>query len=296
MNPRRAAAEVGVLGGSDAPEAWAVIANDSRPEQPSAGTVGLFCAAVAGDLRALALLHARELDAERILALWQDAYEDFLGLRLLGEAGRRSLGVFRAGLTDIPSALDAATLDRLAADFADIYLTHALRASPCESVWLDEDGLAMQAPMFDLRAWYAGHGLAVADWRQRSDDHLVYQLLFLAHLLAPEVIDAAQPGEEADTGSDANLAEAARFLDEHLLLWIDRFAERVASRCQTRLYAGLALLTAAYLDELRDLLAHVTQVPRPTQEQIEARRRPRPALSVAVPPPSPFVPGTGPTW
>ena len=250
------------------------------------GALGLLRDAVAADLRMLALLHDRELDGERILALWQDGYEDFLGLRLVGEAGRRSLALLRAGLTDIPAAMDAATLDLLAADFADIYLTHGLRASPCESVWLDEDGLVMQGPMFELRDWYRRHGLAVADWRKRSDDHLVHQLLFLAHLSAPDA--------EEERGAD--LAEVARFLDEHLLLWIDRFAERVANRCQTRFYAGLALLTAAYLDELRELLVGVAHVPRPTQEEIEVRRRPRPAVSVAVPPPSAFVPGSGPVW
>jgi TorA maturation chaperone TorD len=241
----------------------------------------LFRAAAAGDLRLLALLHDRELDGERILALWQDGYEDFLGLRLVGEAGRRSLALFRAGLTDIPAGLDPATLDALAADFADIYLTHGLSASPCESAWLDEDGLLMQGPMFDLRAWYARHGLAVADWRKRSDDHLVHQLLFVAHLLAPESEETA--GETDAQAGGAGLAEVARFLDEHLLLWIDRFAERVSSRCGTRFYAGLALLTAAYLDELRELLVGVAQVPRPTPEEIEARRQPRPAVSVAVP-------------
>lgn len=250
------------------------------------GTLGLFRAAVAADLRVLSVLHDRELDGDRILALWQDGYEDFLGLRLVGEAGRRALALFRAGLTDIPAALDSATLDALAADFADIYLTHGLRASPCESVWLDEDGLIMQGPMFDLRAWYGRHGLVVADWRRRSDDHLVHQLMFLAHLLAPEV--------EETRGAD--LAEVARFLDEHLLLWIDRFADRVANRCQTRLYAGLALLTAAYLEELRELLVGVAHVPRPTQDEMEARRHPRPAVAVAVPAPSAFVPGSGPTW
>jgi TorA maturation chaperone TorD len=234
----------------------------------------------------LALLHDRELDGERIMALWQEGYEDFLGLSLVGEEGRKSIALLRAGLTDIPVGLDAETLDRLAADFADIYLTHGLRASPCESVWLDEDGLAMQAPMFDVREWYRRHGLAVADWRQRSDDHLVHQLLFLAHLLEPE------DGLEAGAG----LEEVARFLDEHTLLWIDRFAERVAKRCETRFYAGLALLTAAYLNELRDLLAGLADAPRPSAEEMEARRRPRAAVSVPVAPPSAFVPGAGPTW
>jgi putative dimethyl sulfoxide reductase chaperone len=248
--------------------------------------LGAFRGAVAGDLRMLALLHDRELDRDLIHALWQEGYEDFLGLHLVGEAGRKSLTLLRSGLTDISAGLDAASLDRLAADFADIYLTHGLRASPCESVWLDEDGLVMQAPMFDVREWYRRHGLAVADWRQRSDDHLVNQLLFLAHLSAPE------DGQEAG----ARLEEIARFLDEHILLWIGRFADRVANRCQTRLYAGLALLTAAYLEELRDLLVGLADAPRPTAEEIEARQRRRSAVSVPVAPPSAFVPGAGPTW
>ena len=95
----------------------------------------------------------------------------------MGARAHRALGLLRAGLTDIPSSLGAESLDRLAADYADIYLTNGLRASPCESVWLDEDGLVMQGPMFDVRACYSRHGLAVPDWRRRSDDHLVHQLL-----------------------------------------------------------------------------------------------------------------------
>lgn len=252
-----------------------------RPE----GDLSLFRAAAADDLRLLAVLHDRELDARRLQALWQDdGYEEFLGLRLIGEPARQALGLLRAGLTDIPVALDTASLDLLAADYADIYLTHGLRASPCESVWLDEDGLVMQAAMFELRNWYARYGLAVQDWRLRSDDHLVHQLQFAAHLLAPEEEEGAE------------LAEVAQFLDDHLLLWIDRFAERVAARCQTRFYAGLALLTAAWLDEFREILVELAQTPRPTAEEVQARRRPRPAVSVTVPPPSTFVPGSGPVW
>ena len=44
---------------------------------------------------------------------------------------------------------DAATLDELAADFAAIYLNNAYGASPYESVWLHDEHLACQQPMFD---------------------------------------------------------------------------------------------------------------------------------------------------
>lgn len=80
-------------------------------------------------------------------------------------------------------------------------------------------------------------------------DHLALQLQFLAHLFAPE---------RGDT-----LAEAARFMDEHLLRWLPLFARRVAERCQTLFFAALALLTDAYCEELRDLLALILTEPRP---------------------------------
>jgi TorA maturation chaperone TorD len=239
-----------------------------------------FRASAAGDLQTLALLHDKELDRELIHALWTDCYEDFLGVRLQGERATVALAALREGLTEIPAELGQSTLDRLASDYADIYLTYGLRASPCESVWLDEDSLTLQEPMFKVRDWYQRYGLAAEDWRMRSDDHLVLELRFLAHLL-----DGVTP--------PVDLTEATRFLDDHLLRWIDRFAERVAGRCATRFYAGLALLTAAYLDELRDLLAEVLGTPRPTPEEIEASVAP-PQVSLEVD--GPFLPGAAPSW
>jgi TorA maturation chaperone TorD len=257
----------------------AVLAEIPTVELTSPSLARLRTAA-SEDLLMLALLHDRELDRELIHALWRDCYEDFLGLRLQGPRAARALALLREGLTEIPTELRQATLDWLAADYADIYLTYGLRASPCESVWLDDDNLTLQEPTFQVRAWYRRYGLAVTDWRKRSDDHLVYQLRFLAHLLDGE-------GELVD------LTEVARFMDEHPLRWISQFAERVAGRCGTQFYAGLALLTSAYLEELRDLLAQVTGTPRPAPEELaaplESVRRP---LEVE----GPFLPGGAPSW
>ncbi len=239
-------------------------------------------AEVGEDLLALALLHDRELDRDLILRLWEHCYEDWLALRLIGQRGADALALLRQGLTDLPTDLHQETLDQLAADYADIYLTYGLRASPCESVWLDQDNLTLQEPTFQVREIYRRHGLAVADWRKRSDDHLVNELRFLAYVLNGE----SQP---------ANLAEAARFLDEHLLRWIDQFAERVANRCDTRFYAGLALVTAAYLEELRDLLADPLGYPRPAPPA--AVEPPVTAAELAaLEAEGPYVPGVAPGW
>lgn len=238
-----------------------------------------FRAAVAADLADLAALHDRELDAAALEQLRAAAASGLLRLRLVNGRSREALNLLDEALAELPAALDDTVIDVHAADYADIYLTYGLRAAPNESVWLDEDNLAMQAPMFEVRELYRRHGLQAPDWRRRADDHLVHELQFLAHLMAP--------------AAGGTLEEAAAFLDEHLLLWTPDFAARVAQRCATPLYAGLATVTAAYLDELRELLERVLGQPRIPREEVEERRR---RATEPDPAPAAFVPGTAPTW
>ncbi len=246
---------------------------------PEITTLDQFRAAVAQDLTCLASLHNTELDGPLLERLRKDGFPGGLGLRLVGEEGRAARDFMAWALAELPASLAAQDLDELAADYAAIYLTYALRASPCESVWLDQENLAMQAPMFQVRDFYRRHRLAASNWRTRPDDHLVLELHFLACLLQDDHPQA--------------LTEAARFLDEHLLRWLPQFAGRVASRCSTPFYAGAARLTAAYCDELRDVLAGLLRAPRPSAEEVEARmqRRPEPAEL-----PLRYLPGVSPSW
>jgi hypothetical protein len=87
-----------------------------------------------------------------------------------------------------------------------------------------------------------------------------------------------------------------RFLDFHLLRWLPDFARRVADRCDTMFYAALALLTDAWLQQVRDLIADHLGEPRPSREEIAASLgSQREAEAVAVP--IAFMPGAaGPSW
>ena len=69
------------------------------------------------------------------------------------------------------------------------------------------------------------------------------------------------------------------------------FAQRVASRCDTAYFAAAALLTGAYCEELRDLLAEVLDEPRPSVEEIDERMKPRHQTEAV---PVSFMPGIGP--
>jgi TorA maturation chaperone TorD len=77
-----------------------------------------------------------------------------------------------AAIADTTQDDYARCTDDLAADYAGIYLTHAMRAAPYESVWRDEDQLMMQAPTFAVREFYTRHGMVVQNWRHQPDDHL----------------------------------------------------------------------------------------------------------------------------
>ena len=237
-----------------------------------------LCGGVALDLMNLAQLHDRELDRETIASLKDDRFPQGLAFRLESPHGAEAVDTLAVVIAAM-SANDA-VLDDLAADFASIYLTHAFGASPCESVWLDDDGLAMQQPMFDVREAYARMGLTAPDWRMRPDDHLVFQLQFISFLFEHD--------------GSASLADAARFMDDHLLRWLPNFAARVAQRAETPFYAGLAMLTSVYLEELRELMVQILGEPRPTAEQIEQRNRT--VNEVALPTPSAYVPGSAPSW
>lgn len=193
---------------------------------------------LAADLRSLAWLHAAERDGTTWLSLHYAGFP--LGLHLAGAEGTRAMGQALLALAGEHAHDRQAADDRLAADYAAIYLTHALRASPCESVWRDEDHLMLQAPTFAVRDCYRRHGIAPPNWRLLPDDHLVHELSFVAHLL-----------ENGERGP------ALDFLDRHLLAWLPQFAGRVAQRADTAVYAALALLTLEAATLLRARLAAV---------------------------------------
>ena len=244
-----------------------------------------FCRMIASDMRLLADLHATELTRERMDELQAMEFPHILALNPEEESLRLILQQLGACIQEWPEPIPDALLDELATDFADIYLNGSLHGAPQESVWIDEEELVCQQPMFEVRNWYAKHHLAVPNWRIMPDDHLVNQLLFIAHIL-----DKAAP-----TGDLELIAETARFMDEHLLRWLLPFGKRVMGRCRTAFYGSLAVSTALYCEHIRDLMADIVESPRPSREEIEARmQNNRSASPQAMP--LRYFPGTAPSW
>ncbi len=256
------------------------MGRDNPVHQPedTADPLEMFCQAVTDDLSMLAVLHNVEPDAGLIDALRNCNFPEGLGLQLRSKGGLQVLELMEQALKAMPKQLDKGVLDELAADYASIYLNYGIQASPEESVWIDDENLICQDTMFQVRSWYKRHGLAAPDWRKRPDDHLVLELNFISYLFA-------------DDPTEASFREAAQFMDEHLLRWLTDFGTRVSQRCATPYFAGVATLTSAYCEELRDLLAETLNEPRPSREEIEDRMNTKPEPEEV---PVSFMPGMGP--
>lgn len=238
-----------------------------------------FCTAVSEDLALLALLHASELDKTLASKLRDKQFPLSLGLVFEKKEMRSVVTLLYEEISGWPHDFPADTAAELAADYAAIYLNNYCNASPQESYWLDDEHLAWQEPMFQVREIYANHDLAVTNWRMQADDHIVPELQFISYLLGL-------------SEANDNFAEAANFLDEHLLLWLGDFSQRVARRCDTPFYAGLALLTNHYCETLRDLLALILDQPRPDRDAIMQRLK----REQAEPVPVKFIPGAEVSW
>lgn len=232
--------------------------------------------ALVEDLDQLIRLHDRELDAEILVALKRAEFPDGLALLAGDEGGQTAHANMSAALRDMP------TLDELAADYAAIYLNNSFSASPYESVWLSDEHLACDRPMFELREIYAAAGLQASDWRSRFDDHLVLQLQYLRQVLASAAVDPEK---------------LAIFIDQHIGYWLPDWAQRVSGHCNTAFYAALAELTYVWLLHFRELLAEIHDLPLPSREETGALINRKLALDKAEIAPIRFMPGIqGPSW
>ncbi|WP_247872804.1 molecular chaperone TorD family protein [Azospirillum sp. TSH64] len=208
-------------------------------------------------LRLLVRLHAEEPSA----ALLETLRREPVGrgpLALDRDDSQQAAALVDEVVSDLPDRITRSCLAPLVADFAAIHINGGLRACPTEGPWLEEK-LRDDAAASLLR-WRTGLGVEFGGppLDRLADDHVAAELAVLAVLL--------------DRG---RTLDAVRFLDRHPLRWMPDFCSRVATRCREPFFAGIAILTNAYLDDLRDRLGDLCGLPRPVDDGSDVRRRRR---------------------
>ena len=117
-------------------------------------------------------------------------------------------------------------------------------APPWGSVYTDRECVVFGATTLELRAWMREHGVARIADEKTPEDHIGLMLALMAWL--------AQ-NQPADLGE---------FLGLHFLTWAGHFLDELADAAEHPFYKGLALLTKASLDGVRETLGLEVVEPR----------------------------------
>ncbi|QJD16596.1 TorD/DmsD family molecular chaperone [Paracoccus sanguinis] len=249
----------------------------ARPEPAKLSAEGQAALTAAAEALGLIIrLHDREPDAALVRGLKEAEAPALFAAILAGEDGQTAAAALAEALDALPDDSTEADMDLVAAAWAEVHITHGLRASPNGSVWMTVESLERQEPMFAVRDWYEHYGLSTPDWRRRSDDNIVHELQFVQHLLGQ--------------GTQVAAVDAGRFMDLHVLPWVPEWGRRVAARAAEPLVAASGLLTATYLEGLRELIAQVSGVRRGPVAPLPQ------AQAVTPDEPERFIPGVAESW
>jgi TorA maturation chaperone TorD len=118
-------------------------------------------------------------------------------------------------------------------------------APPYESVYLSEEHILFEKETLAVREWYAKYGLQVPLLNTQPDDHIGYELFFLARL-SERVASLIDGGEtEAAVGV---AKDRQRFVQSHPHRWVHMLVSRILEFSQTDYYAGIGLLTKSVVE------------------------------------------------
>ena len=131
-------------------------------------------------------------------------------------------------------------------------------AVPYASVYLSESGLLNQEPRSAVYRLYLSEATKLAPGINLPEDHLAFELEFLALLSQRASSALAQPAPDASEAR--RLMELSRtFITEHILTWYDQFAGRAQRVLKTQFYRGLLKATRGYLDLDLEMTADIIE-------------------------------------
>ncbi len=159
-------------------------------------------------------------------------------------------------------AVKDTTLTDLASDYARIFFgvgpTQTGGAFPYESVYTSPRGLLMQEARDRVVAVYRKEGMERSAEICDPEDHLSFELEFVAHL-CQKTLKAIETQDEEATAS--YLQKQQEFLEKHLLPWVPGFCADVERIAPSDFYRAVALITSGYLTIDHDLISDLLPVP-----------------------------------
>lgn len=180
-------------------------------------------------------------DAEVKQLLLSPTFSEALGERV-SALGNPSISAQVAALKQAVVTTRAARLD-LAAEHVALF-SRNVPCSPYGSRYLIHDVMARPRILEEVSGIYRAFGLEVSREHPDLPDHIGTQLEFLGYLIAKE-LRALETGRE----EQAAICRDARawLLQEHLLLWVPAFQQRLREHARLPFYPAVVDLVLAVL-------------------------------------------------
>jgi TorA maturation chaperone TorD len=137
--------------------------------------------------------------------------------------------------------------EEIRVDYARLFVGAQKVAAPLwESVYFNRERMVFQEQTLRARATYQKYKLQVENYQHEPDDHLAFELLFIAHLahLARTHLSNGEEQEFLRIISDQR-----DFLTDHLLSWINQWRDVVCDRAKSDFYRGYAMLICLACDQ-----------------------------------------------
>ncbi|HHY27620.1 MAG TPA: molecular chaperone TorD family protein [Desulfitobacterium dehalogenans] len=170
-------------------------------------------------------------------------------LELMLDEEHCDLNTYLALLTELRQALftdPIPTLDKLTSEYTSLMIgPHKLPAPPWESVYVTKERALFQESTLKVRRTYLNYQFLPANYPHEADDHLAFELDFMAHLakLTLERFD-----EQTIDQVKKLLDDQKTFLQNHLLVWVGDFAEDIQKSKTHHFYPQMAALTKLFLE------------------------------------------------
>jgi len=171
------------------------------------------------------------------------------------------LGTGYARIAEYLRHRDSGTRQELAVDYARVFLNAGqytkTMAPPFESVFTSADRLLMQDARDGVLGHYRAEGLDLPSDNTIPEDHLSFELEFMAELIGRAVV-ARDAGD--DTRYDDLCEKQRAFFDQHLMNWVPSFCDDVEKMAETDFYRGIAQITRGFIvmeDEMIGAIAPV---------------------------------------
>jgi putative dimethyl sulfoxide reductase chaperone len=120
---------------------------------------------------------------------------------------------------------------------------------PYESVYLSREHLLFEKETLQVREFYSTYGLRIDKLNIIPDDHIGYQLLFIAYLVKLTV-EAIQTDKEKDF--EKIKSDTLSFLSDHPLKWVDSFTELLYKHSPGFYFRGNGMLLKFLICQIRE--------------------------------------------